>query len=338
MKTRASKYLQASIENLGVHEALDYNGPIFCDCGAFSYLKEETPPHSPDRLLSFYHRCGFNVGATLDHLILGKMKRDKDERRRRYNITLKNAREMYREWRKKYRKNFDLMGVAQGWDPLSYADAVEQLVGIGFHYIGIGGLAGASSQNIAAIIGKIYSRVDSLGSDISLHLFGVNPLRGGSPYLLSVFEHYRISSFDTAIMIRQAWGRVQDNYLLNNEGYTAIRVPMYLEQDNTNKILCMLRAYADNREALQELLKEFRNICKGDVNKWMRLYKKTLMERPWEKCSCKICKNIGIDVVVFRGNERNMRRGFHNVYQFYHRFIGKEPSSLLDFSDMNKDT
>jgi len=50
-------------------------------------------------------------------------------------------------------------------------------------------------------------------------------------------------------------------------------------------------------------------------------YRETLEERPWTKCDCKICRKIGIEVVLFRGNNRNRRRGFHNVYTMYHKFL-----------------
>ena len=45
-------------------------------------------------------------------------------------------------------------------------------------------------------------------------------------------------------------------------------------------------------------------------------YRQVLVERPWERCDCEICRSIGIHVILFRGAERNRRRGFHNVYQF----------------------
>lgn len=32
---------------------------------------------------------------------------------------------------------------------------------------------------------------------------------------------------------------------------------------------------------------------------------------------CHICEEYGVHVAVFRRNERNMRRGFHNLYRFY---------------------
>lgn len=60
-------------------------------------------------------------------------------------------------------------------------------------------------------------------------------------------------------------------------------------------------------------------------------YEKTLLDRPWEVCDCEICERLGMDVVVFRGNNRNRARGFHNVYTMYHRVL-HEPSLWTQFS------
>ena len=40
----------------------------------------------------------------------------------------------------------------------------------------------------------------------------------------------------------------------------------------------------------------------------------TLADKPWKSCPCAICKELGIHVVLFRGAERNRRRGFHNLH------------------------
>jgi hypothetical protein len=48
-------------------------------------------------------------------------------------------------------------------------------------------------------------------------------------------------------------------------------------------------------------------------------YRETLGARPWEHCQCDICRKIGHHVILFRGAERNRRRGFHNVWTFYRR-------------------
>src|SRR5262249_4527860 len=45
-------------------------------------------------------------------------------------------------------------------------------------------------------------------------------------------------------------------------------------------------------------------------------YWRTLHDRPWRRCRCAVCQEAGIDVVIFRGTERNKRRGFHNLFVF----------------------
>ena len=41
------------------------------DCGAFTYVREETPPYSVDEVIDFYEGCGFDFGISVDHVILG---------------------------------------------------------------------------------------------------------------------------------------------------------------------------------------------------------------------------------------------------------------------------
>ena len=65
------------------------------------------------------------------------------------------------------------------------------------------------------------------------------------------------------------------------------------------------KAKTNQKEANQSLEKQTTNALR------------TLKDRPWEKCECSICKKIGVDVVIFRGNNRNRRRGFHNLHVYY---------------------
>ena len=48
-------------------------------------------------------------------------------------------------------------------------------------------------------------------------------------------------------------------------------------------------------------------------------YEETLDAQPWKSCPCEVCADVGIQVVIFRGTERNKRRGFHNLYVFNRR-------------------
>ena len=41
------------------------------DCGAFSYVRDDKPPYSPDEVIDFYSECGFDLGISVDHVILG---------------------------------------------------------------------------------------------------------------------------------------------------------------------------------------------------------------------------------------------------------------------------
>ena len=50
-------------------------------------------------------------------------------------------------------------------------------------------------------------------------------------------------------------------------------------------------------------------------------YRRVLEDKPWTKCPCAVCKSTGIDVIVFRRNNRNRRRGFHNTWWFYQFFV-----------------
>lgn len=44
--------------------------PIIGDCGAFTYVKEDVPPYSVDEVLNFYDDCDFDLGISVDHVIL----------------------------------------------------------------------------------------------------------------------------------------------------------------------------------------------------------------------------------------------------------------------------
>jgi hypothetical protein len=49
---------------------------------------------------------------------------------------------------------------------------------------------------------------------------------------------------------------------------------------------------------------------------------RTLEDRPWNDCGCAICRAAGVEVIIFRGSNRNKRRGFHNL-GVYHQHLGR---------------
>jgi len=91
------------------------------------------------------------------------------------------------------------------------------------------------------------------------------------------------------------------------------------------EVLRLLRSYhageANLEETLQAVLVYDR--LHGDKRKHDEAYRRTLEDKPWQKCGCAICEAIGIEVIIFRGNNRNRRRGFHNVKVFYERLQEK---------------
>jgi len=58
----------------------------------------------------------------------------------------------------------------------------------------------------------------------------------------------------------------------------------------------------------------------------------TLEDRPWEDCDCEICRDARIEVLIFRRNNRNRRRGFHNNYMFYQLMDKTIASGHLDYN------
>lgn len=45
-------------------------------------------------------------------------------------------------------------------------------------------------------------------------------------------------------------------------------------------------------------------------------YTMMLDARPWKSCECDVCTTLGHHVILFRGAERNRRRGLHNTWTF----------------------
>jgi len=289
----------------GIHRYLDYQGIIFGDCGAFTYVDKDDPPYDPLEVLRYYDAYGFDYGATVDHLIFPAFFGQKEKR---YEVTLHNAELMFREWNGKYRNGLTLVGVAQGWDVQTYCDAVKRLIEIGFSYIAIGSLARRPSRFILELVRSIDSMLKDISSKIKLHLFGV-----GRMSLVVDLAKLKVASFDTATILRQAWLRQREGYYLEGETYTAIRIRP--EEEAGGELLQKLRLYDKGKLSLEEAMSEIRKI--ENREEWLSLYERTLREKPWMRCGCKLCEDLGIDIVVFRGSERNMRRGFHNVWQFY---------------------
>ena len=134
------------------------------DCGAFSYVREVTPPYTVDEIIAFYDNAGFDSGLSVEHVILAYDAQLDDsfpslefvpsEYRTRQEITLELASEFYQVHRTN-RCRFEPIGVAQGWSPQSYADAVTELQRMGYRRIAVGGVVPMKNDEVLACLGAI---------------------------------------------------------------------------------------------------------------------------------------------------------------------------------------
>lgn len=333
------------------------------DCGAFNYVNEPEPPEqfSPDRVAKLYQLLGFDYGISVDHLVVKTIKvKNKDnewvnkelspyEMRKRIKISIENAYKFI-SLSKENNYTFCPIGSAQGYSSRTYRNSVAELVEMGYNYVALGGLARSTTKEIIDIL-KVVSPVLK---GARLHLLGI--LR---PEYLDIFRQYNVTSFDSASFLRKAWLRSGQNYLSSDlqKWYTAIRVPqidnprmlksiyeagLSIEEakELETKCLKLLRDYDSGQEKLDTVLKavlEYDSIFERTGNDGSGLeknYYETLNEKPWKQCSCELCRNIGIDIVIFRGTNRNKRRGFHNNMVFYNYLQNKNREAsreLIDF-------
>lgn len=323
---------------------------LFGDCGAFSYMTDSTPPFSPEKAASLYHKFGFNLGASVDHIPVSSLSSKKKEER--MALTVKYAKEFFEIHKSRDEYQFMPIGCIQGITPKDYADFASEYIEWGYKYIALGGLVRRPDSEILEIITAVREALQghtrSKDENIWVHLFGI--LR---PNLQPIFRHLGVSSFDSASYMRKAWTCSNKNYLaVDGTWYGSIRIPFstskamreVAESDPTlsnegmqeleEKCLSNLKRFDDKKIPKEEVLEDINNYSallqrKWTYNHFSEKHEQLLEERPWEKCKCKVCKDASIDIVVFRGANRNRRRGLHNTWVFYHKILhgGRKKSS-----------
>jgi hypothetical protein len=288
------------------------------DCGAFSYIDEEIPPVTPAQVIDFYAECGFDLGISVDHVIFGfdpvadidSHHPQLEQWQSRQQITLQLASEFLAQSRAR-KVRFEPLGVAQGWSPASYAAAVRSLQDIGYKRIALGGMVPLKTPEILASLREVALAREP---DTQLHLLGITRCNN-----ISEFASYGVTSFDSTSAFRQAFKDDKDNYHMMDRTYTAIRVP---QVDGLPKLKKQILAgKVDQELAIQReraCLRALREYITG-LRTYDDAYLDVLTDAPWRSCPCSICTKAGINVILFRGSERNKRRGFHNVYMFRRR-------------------
>lgn len=309
------------------------------DCGAFSYVRQEEPPYTVDDVIDFYEATGVDAGISLDHVILGFSLQDtldddtlRSEWKRRQALTLERADEFLRRSAARGCR-FEPVGVAQGWSPDSYAASVTALQQIGYERICVGGLVAQKTPEILAVLHEV-ERVR--WPRTSLHLLGVTRCES-----IPKFARLGVASFDSTSPFRQAFKDGKDNYHApDGRHWVALRVPQvdanlrlqrriaagavdYAQaRELERRTLDALNRFDRDEASVEEVLEALRAYGELNEEKASRLasYAEVLKARPWQDCRCAVCREAGIHAIVFRGSERNKRRGFHNLYVFEQRF------------------
>jgi hypothetical protein len=306
------------------------------DCGAFSYAAEPEPPYSADDVINFYEGCGFDDGIALDHVIFGyRAESDEDgevdpEWIRRHELNFRLA-EKFLDRHREREATFRPVGVAHGYSPRSYAASVERLQDLGYDRIALGGMVPLKTLQIIDCLEAIN---DVREKDVGLHLLGVTRTEN-----VTSFIAYGVTSFDSTSPFRQAFKDEKNNYYWKRgKTYTAIRVPQvegnaklqariragHIDQATARvcerAALDAVRGYDRDEVPLLEVLGTLRAYDELQGRKDLtETYRRTLEDRAWKQCSCGVCASAGVEVMLFRGTERNKRRGFHNIYIFNQR-------------------
>ena len=321
---------------------------VMGDCGAFSYRDEPEPLYSVDDTLAFYADGGFTHGCSIDHLIFdfhGDDQEPSPEARRRQEITLDLASDFLRT-SSALGQHFTPVGVIQGWSPASMADAAAALIGMGYRSLALGGMARSSTEEIEMALKAVG---DSIGhARPNIHVLGFGKVED-----VPRLARLGVTSFDTTSPLLRAFKDDKQNYFEVDGGrlshYTAIRIPQAADDRHarasararkigqegliTRESLALdaVRRFAAGEVQLDEAVNrviEYASIVlwkdrrtrernEREFERLREVYRRSLGERPWERCGCRVCNELGVEALVFRSTNHNKRRGFHNLAVFH---------------------
>ena len=178
-----------------------------------------------------------------------------DDKRERYEMTLENARKM-RDLYHDGDWSFRLMAAFQGWDPITYGDALDEVLEMDYQYVGIGGVAGSQLKQVEEIVTEVGHRIADYQSNhdtrVDTHVFGFAKTDG-----FETIGRTGMYSIDSASMLRAAWTGGNNYHLNADERFDAIRV-RYTSPDDD------LKTAAEKSMLGQEVLHALRAFDDGD--------------------------------------------------------------------------
>ena len=354
-ETQKMRFLRVGArEFIRFNQASNIKKPIFGDCGAFSYSKAKLPPYKPEDTVDFYGDGQFTHGCSTDHIIFEfdvnnqSSKSEIEESNERYEITLENASEFITQ-SKTLGKEFTPIGVVQGWSPTSMAAAAKKLVKMGYKYLAIGGLVPLKPVEIHIALTAVEDAVKE-HQDVKIHLLGF----AKADHLNEFKKYNHLASFDSTSPLLKAFKDGTRNYFLpSTDGHklnylTALRIPqaldnarlknhikkgnysleelLRLEKNALESVRSIDRDNGDITETTNHLIAYSRPLIntgatseealKSQLHNLRMKYEHTLTSRAWKSCDCTVCVKAGIEAIIFRGSNRNKRRGFHNLHVF----------------------
>jgi hypothetical protein len=326
---------------------------MFGDCGAFTYRALAEPPYRAEDTVEFYADGGFSHGCSPDHLIFDFTDDQSprasaavsDEIKRRFDITLQNGAE-FLPASKRLGARFTPLGVVQGWSAASMAEAAASLVKMGYDYLAIGGTVPLKVDQLDRALAAIR---DAIPQSTRVHVLGFGKIES-----LAMLDRHRVTSFDTTSPLLRAFKDARKNYWARSAAgemsyYTAIRIPQATE---SNRLKQKAREGSVNQEELQRsekaALGSVRQFARRETSldaaldavmdywhllNWdeqtsaarrattlarqREIYARTLGDRPWDACDCRVCREGGVEALIFRTSNRNKRRGIHNLHVFH---------------------
>jgi hypothetical protein len=155
------------------------------------------------------------------------------------------------------------------------------------------------------------------------------------------FEDLGVNSLDSTSPFFQAFKDATNNFHFKDKTYSAVRVPQVHGNTKLRKLITSGDIDQQEAEKLEKsCLKLLREFDKGSaslksviqvVNEYdsatgitgnrIERITETLSEKPWKNCNCQLCRKLGIEIIIFRGSERNKSRGFHNLHNLRQRML-----------------
>ena len=319
---------------------------VMGDCGAFTYVHEEVPPYTVEEVINYYQRYDFDLGISLDHIIFEFETMEKastkteivGERLKEAKRRLELNRALAKEFLKKVKtSSFTPIGVVHGWNPEIYAAEAKYIQSLGYEYLALGGMVPLRTNEIFEVLEHVYP---VLKAGVKLHLLGISRVEEAKK-----FAELGVASVDsTSPLLRSFKDRTRNYYTPDRSDYTAIRIP---QTDNNNIVQKKIRMGAIDHDASKRLeracldsvrqcasknlavdsavetLMEYHHVIHDkDEPRLRSAYERVLEDRPWKYCSCDLCRDAGVEILIFRGTERNKRRGFHNVFVTHNILMG----------------